>query len=197
LEARSKAAGFHVNRGFDTRQQPKESRVNGLLCQVCAAGLGCLAVSGIIGCGPAADERPAAVEAADDRRIAALVSADTAQLAPLLSADLRYVHSNGTVDDKASFLDLIGSGRTRYVAYDPVGRACSFPGPGMALETGTARLRVENAEGAREMTLAFLAVWRWERGAWRFLAWQSARLPAAADCAEPQQPAAAAAATYN
>jgi len=182
----------------DTRQQQKESRVSGLWREACQVGLACLAVSGIVGCGPAADERPAAVEAADDRRIAALVAADTARLAPLLSADLRYVHSNGTIDDKASFLDLVGTGRTRYMAYDPVGRTVSFPASGIALETGTARLRVENAEGAREMTLAFLAVWRWERGAWRFLAWQSARLPPAGDDRASQQPAASAgSAPYN
>lgn len=172
--------------------------MNGLVRSAIAAWLACLAVCGLFGCGPAADERPAAVEAADDRRIAALVAADTARLAPLLSADLLYVHSNGTVDDKASFLDLVGTGRTRYVAFEPAGRVFSFPAPGMALETGTARLRVENAEGAKDLTLAFLAVWRWERGAWRFLAWQSARLPQAAENRAPQPPAAAAApATYN
>lgn len=172
--------------------------MNGLLRQVCKAGLTCLAVSGLVGCGPLADERPAAVEAADDMRIAALVAADTARLAPLLSAELRYVHSNGTVDDKASFLDLVGSGRTRYVAYEPVGRTVSFAAPRIALETGTARLRVENAEGTRDLVLAFLAVWRWERGAWRFLAWQSARLPPAGDDRASQQPTASAApAPYN
>jgi hypothetical protein len=172
--------------------------VNGLLRSAIAAGLACLAASGLVGCGAAADERPAAVEVADDRRIAALVAADTVRLAPLLSAELRYVHSNGTVDDKASFLDLIGSGRTRYVAFEPAGRAFSFPAPGMALETGTARLRVENAEGARDLMLAFLAVWRWERGAWRFLAWQSARLPPPGDNRAPPPPAAATApAPYN
>ena len=165
--------------------------MNALPRSVIAAGLTCLAVGGLVGCGPLADERPAAVEAADDLRIAALVAADTARLGPLLSADLRYVHSNGTVDDKASFLDLVGTGRTRYVAFEPAGRSFSFPAPGLALETGTARLRVENAEGARDLMLAFLAVWRWERGGWRFLAWQSARLPPAGDNRAAQQPAAA------
>jgi hypothetical protein len=182
----------------DTSQPQKESHVNGLQRSVITAGLTCLAVSSLVGCGPLADERPAAVEAADDVRIAALVAADTSRLAPLLSADLRYVHSNGTFDDKASFLDLVSSGRTRYVAYEPVGRTVSFAAPGIALETGTARLRVENAEGARDLVLAFLAVWRWERGAWRFLAWQSARLPPAGDDRASQQPAASAApAPYN
>jgi len=172
--------------------------VNGLPRSAIAAGLACLAASGLVGCMPAPDERPAAIEVADDRRIAALVATDTATLAPLLSADLRYIHSNGTVDDKASFLDLVGTGRTRYGSYEPVGRTVSFAAPGIALETGTARLRVENAEGAKDLTLAFLAVWRWERGAWRFLAWQSARLPQAAEDRAPQPPAAAAApATYN
>ena len=144
----------------------------------------------VIGCGgpPAAPSR-AAIEAADDARIAAMLAADAKTLAPLLSADLRYAHSNGTVDTQATFLDLIGSGRTRYVAYDLLDRDVTFPAPGIALETGRADLEVETAEGRRAMTLAFLAVWRLERGAWRFLAWQSARLPPPDAATTPAPPA--------
>lgn len=147
----------------------------------------------VIGCGgpPAAPSR-AAVEAADDARIAAMLAADAEALGPLLSADLRYAHSNGTVDTRASFLDLVGSRRTRYVAYDLLDRDVTFPTSGIALETGRADVEVETAEGRRTMTLSFLAAWRWERNAWRFLAWQSARLPSPEPAAAPDPPARAA-----
>jgi ketosteroid isomerase-like protein len=142
---------------------------------------------------PPDDARVAAVAAADDARIAAMVTADLATLTGLLSADLHYAHSNGTVDTRESFLDLIESGRSKYLAYHPIERAYTFPAEGIAMVTGRARVTVENAAGRNELTLSFLSIWRKEVGGWRFLAWQSARLPAASPEAavqpDPQAPA--------
>jgi hypothetical protein len=121
--------------------------------------------------------RAAAVLAADDARIAAMTAADPVALAPLLSPDLRYSHSNGAVDTKASLLELIGGQTTRYVAYRPIEREIRFASPEIALEHGRADLVLEKNGIRTEVTFLFLAVWRFEDGAWRFLAWQSARPP--------------------
>ena len=43
--------------------------------------------------------------------------------------------------------------------------------------TGRTRSKVVKAEGTVEMLLSFLGVWREEKGQWRFLAWQSGRMP--------------------
>jgi hypothetical protein len=43
--------------------------------------------------------------------------------------------------------------------------------------TGRARTRVTIATGEVDAELGFLAVWREEKDGWRFLAWQSCRLP--------------------
>jgi hypothetical protein len=128
--------------------------------------------------GPAVDPRVAAVLAADDARIAAMTAADPTALGPLLSDDLRYSHSNGSVDTKASLLELIGGRATRYVAYHPMDRGFSFPSPEIALEHGRAELVLEKDGQPLEATFLFLAVWRLEDGQWRFLQWQSARPPA-------------------
>jgi hypothetical protein len=45
--------------------------------------------------------------------------------------------------------------------------------------TGRVRIRAATAEGEMENALSFLAVWRKEKGQWRFLAWQSCKLPPA------------------
>ena len=58
-------------------------------------------------------------------------------------------------------------------------REFSFPAPGIALMTGRVRIRVATAEGEMENSLSFLAVWRKEKDQWRFLAWQSCKLPTA------------------
>ncbi len=134
--------------------------------------LACLAVLPV----HAADET-AAIVAADTTRIAAMLKPEQTALEAAFSAELRYAHSNGLVDTKASFLDSLLGGRTKYLAYEPGERTISFPAPGLALMSGRAKLQVEGASGRMEATLSYLAVWRKEDGQWRFLAWQSARLP--------------------
>lgn len=124
------------------------------------------------------------LRAADDERVAAVVAADKARLTTVFSDDLRYAHSTGSVDNKASLVELIASGKSKYLSWKYVERNFTFPAPGIALMTGRARLKISNAEGTSEMTLGFLAVWREEKGQWRFLAWQSCRLPEPAPAAK-------------
>lgn len=119
------------------------------------------------------------VLAADDARIAAMTEGDTEALREVLDDDLHYAHSNGTVDTKASLIELIASGRTKYLEYEPQPRRVTFPVPGIAVVTGRTDVVVENEKGRNALTLSYLALWREVRGAWRFLAWQSARLPPA------------------
>lgn len=123
------------------------------------------------------DPRVAAILAADDARIAAMTAADPAALAPLLSPDLRYSHSNGAVDTRSTFLELIRAKHTRYVAYRPVAREIRFASPEVALEHGRAEVVLEKNGTRTDATFIFLAVWRLENGSWRFLEWQSARPP--------------------
>ena len=126
-----------------------------------------------------ADEvRSTALTAADTERVAAMKSADREKLAAILSDDLRYAHSSGTVDTKQSFIESLTTGRTKYLALDYEERAFTFPAPGIALMTGRAHVKVANATGEADMMLSFLSVWREEHGKWRFLAWQSCKLPA-------------------
>lgn len=148
-----------------------DSRVGGLAAALWLAA--------ILGAQALDDPRVAAVLAADDARIAAMTAADPEALAPLLSPELRYSHSNGTVDTKASLLELIGGKATRYVAYRPVDRGIRFASPEIALEHGRAEVVLEKNGTRTEVTFLFLAVWRLEDGQWRFLEWQSARPPAA------------------
>lgn len=123
-----------------------------------------------------ADE--AAVRAADDARIAAMRQPDKSALGAAFSDELRYSHSNGVVDTKASFIDVLVSGKTKYLGYDHVEREFTFPAPGIALMSGKARIQAESAKGKMDSVLAYLAVWKEEGGQWKFLAWQSCRLPA-------------------
>ena len=129
-------------------------------------------------CIRAEDARTAALAAADDARVAATKTADREKLAEIYSDDLRYAHSSGTVDTKQSYIESLTSGRTKYLTIEYEERTFTFPAPGIALMTGRAHVKVANATGEVDMVLSFLSVWREENGKWRFLAWQSCKLPA-------------------
>ncbi len=118
-----------------------------------------------------------AILRADDARIAAMKSGDKAALEKLLSDDLHYGHSSGVVDTKASFIEALATKKTRYLVYEPENRAVTFPAPDIALMSGKASVKVVSERGEMQAVLGYLAVWRLEQGNWKFLAWQSGRLP--------------------
>ena len=122
------------------------------------------------------DPRLAALRAADDERATATVAADRAKLNAIFSDDLRYAHSTGAVDTKRSYLESIMSGRTKYHAIQFEERNFTFPAPEIALEAGRVHMKTSSSTGETDAIFSFLAVWREEKGQWRFLAWQSCKL---------------------
>ena len=123
------------------------------------------------------DPRLAAVRTADDERVAATVAADGPKLRVIFSDELRYAHSTGAVDTKDSYLESIGSGRTKYRVIEFQERNFALSAPGIALESGRVHMKTTSATGETDAIFSFLAVWREEKGQWRFLAWQSCKLP--------------------
>ena len=117
------------------------------------------------------------LKAADKARVEAMQSGNRAQLGRVFSDELRYAHSNGIVDSKDSLIETLSTGKTKYLAYDYEERHFSFPAPGVALMSGRAHIKAEAGGTLMDNVLSFLAVWREEQGQWRFLAWQSCRLP--------------------
>jgi hypothetical protein len=123
-----------------------------------------------------AADAQAAWRAADDARVAAMISADPAKLAAVFSDDLRYVHSNGKVDTKASFVEALTSGKSKYNAITYEQREFREPVPGLLLVNGRCVARLGKAEPFTVLHLSFLAAYRLEKGTWRFIAWQSCKL---------------------
>jgi hypothetical protein len=128
----------------------------------------------------AADEaKLAAVTAADDARVAAMLTPNQATLDKVLSDDLRYAHSNGKVDTKASLTASLLGGEAKYLSYKYTERAFRFPAPDVAVMAG--RLEVQAKVDGVSMTtgISYLAVWHLEKDGWKFLAWQSCKIPPA------------------
>lgn len=138
-----------------------------------------LALLAALTCSAAEHPELARLTAADDARVAALKAADVKMLSSYLSDDLHYAHSNALVDTKASFLELVGSGKAKYQKLDYVKRDFSFPAPGMATMTGFFDVKAVINETTNETRICFLGVWRQEKGDWKLLAWQTCKVPPA------------------
>jgi hypothetical protein len=130
----------------------------------------------------AADEKLiAAVRAADDERLAATIAGDRARLEAIYSDDLHYAHSNGRVDTKTSQIQGIASSGSRYENFDHKERTFIPAGPGIVLMKGRVMVHQANKKSGDKSTndINYLAVWREEKGKWRFLAWQASKNPEA------------------
>jgi hypothetical protein len=124
-----------------------------------------------------AADASAAWQAADDARVQAMISADPAKLDAAFSNELLYVHSSGKPDTKATFTEALVSGKSKYRAITYEQREFREVAPGLVLMNGRCRVQLGQTAPYNELHLAFLAAYRLERGAWRFLAWQSCKLP--------------------
>jgi hypothetical protein len=132
----------------------------------------------------AEDKAIVAARAADDERLAATKAADPKRLDAIFSGDLRYAHSSGKVDTKASYVKSLTSKSTVYESFDYKERNFTVAAPGIGLMTGRGLIHSANNGQKVENDLNFLAVWREENGQWRFLAWQSNKVPPPAPAAK-------------
>ena len=131
-------------------------------------------------CSDAEHPELARVSAADDARVAAMLAPTREKLAAVLSPELRYAHSNGQVDSKDALIASLTDGSATYSKYAYQDRSFTFPAPGLALMTGRFDVKAVVKGNAAESTIGYLAVWRLEKGEWKFLAWQSCKIPPAA-----------------
>ncbi|MEI6463243.1 MAG: nuclear transport factor 2 family protein [Verrucomicrobiota bacterium] len=133
----------------------------------------------------AANDPADAWRAADDARVQAMVSGDAAQLATVFSDELLYVHSSGKADTKASFTTALVSGKSKYQSVTYEQRDFREVAPGLVLMNGRCRVKLGQTAPFNELYLSFLAAYRLEKGTWRFLAWQSCKMPEAEGAKKP------------
>jgi len=120
----------------------------------------------------------AELNAADDRRAQATVAKDRAALEAIFAADLRYVHSSGTDEDKATYIERACTGWYDYRGLTALRREWRVYGD-TALCHGDVKIDVVARGNAKQFTSRYLQVWRREQGVWKLAALQSTPLPAA------------------
>jgi len=114
--------------------------------------------------------------ALEDKRCAAMTARDADALAAMLHVDLVYTHSSAVVDDKATYVDAIRSGRTRYHSIERSEERVRAYGD-TALVTGNAEIEVDVNGQHKSLRLCYLDVWTRTPQGWKFVAWQSTARP--------------------
>lgn len=115
--------------------------------------------------------------ALEEKRCAAMARNDIAALEDMFHDDLIYTHSSAVVDTRASYLEALKSGHTRYHSVqrsDEKVRVCGDT----ALVTGRAIIDVTVKGEKKHLDTRFLDVWTKTPQGWKFVAWQSTKLPA-------------------
>lgn len=113
----------------------------------------------------------------EDRRFQAMTAGDLATLDQLIADDLRFVHSNGTVEDKHEFLRKLRAGERRYLGYRALAREVRQEG-GFSFVFGEADAEIERPGGAIRTRMTYTAIYR-NAPEPRLMAWHSVKSPAA------------------
>jgi hypothetical protein len=122
------------------------------------------------------DAREPLLRASESTRFQAQVDANAKVLAPLLDDKLEYVHSNGELDSKTSFIESLTTGRRDYVSTTFTIESLRIFGD-VALIRGKAKVTVADNGQSKDLSLGYTDVWVWKDKRWQMTAWRSMRMP--------------------
>ena len=114
---------------------------------------------------------------AETARYAAQTSNDFASMEKLFGDDLTYNHSSAATDSKATYIDSMRSGRTKYRKMTPNGDLKTRTYGCLAIITGTAVYEVTSGGQDRSVPLRFTAIWAKRPSGLEFVSWQSTGIP--------------------
>jgi ketosteroid isomerase-like protein len=122
------------------------------------------------------DARAAAVKAAEIARFAAIEKSDAAATSNLLADDLEYCHSSGMCETKAAYLEMMTSGKRKYVGFAPTIGSVRLFGD-VAVVSGTAKVNVVTDGKPQEFSIGYTDVYVWRDKHWQMTSWRSTRFP--------------------
>ena len=112
----------------------------------------------------------------EERRCAAMTASDLTTLESLLADTLTYTHSSAVIDDKASYIESIRSGRVKYLKVERFDTLSQVYGD-TVITTGRARIDVKVSDIERNLNMRYANVWIKTPKGWQFALWQSTPIP--------------------
>jgi Domain of unknown function (DUF4440) len=142
-----------------------------------------LAILGLVAVGAASAQDCSGTITADEAmkaetaRYAAQSANDFSAMEKLFGNDLTYNHSSAATDNKATYIDSMRSGRTKYRKMTPNGDVNTRTYGCVAIITGTAVYEVTSGGQDRTVPLRFTAIWAKRPSGLEFVSWQSTGIP--------------------
>jgi ketosteroid isomerase-like protein len=110
-------------------------------------------------------------------RFHAMIDKDSEGLDRIIHEDLVYIHSNGSVDSKKSFIEAISSGARYYDDIIVKGAQVRIYGK-VGIINGSCTYQRKTEEGSlNNLSLSYTSVYTKIKGTWKQVSWQSFRLP--------------------
>jgi len=106
----------------------------------------------------------------------AMIDADKPALEKLTAADLSYGHSGGKIEDKATFVDNIVTGKSDFVTIDLADQTVKVSG-NTAIVRHKLTADTNDSGKPGNVKLYILLVWQKQKGDWKLLARQAVKVP--------------------
>jgi len=132
-------------------------------------------IAGIINGAMAQSKEDAAVNAAVENLKKAMIDGDKAGLEKITSDKLSYGHSSGKIEDKASFVDNIVTGKSDFVTIELTNQTVSVSGDA-AIVRHTLSATTNDNGNPGSVKLNILLVWQKQKGQWKLLARQAVKV---------------------
>jgi len=126
------------------------------------------------GVADAADE--AAVEQAAQRLSKAMLDADRAELDALIAPELVYAHSDGRVENKTQFVDVIATKKTIYTSITLSNVKTVVAGDAAIVRFVFDCSYQDEGKPPGAAHLGVMAIWRKQGGSWKLLGRQGYRI---------------------
>jgi ketosteroid isomerase-like protein len=133
-------------------------------------------ISGIISGTMAQNKEEAAVSAAVENLKKAMIDGDKAGLEKITADQLSYGHSSGKVEDKASFVDNIVTGKSDFVTIELTNQTVTVAGDAAIVRHALSATTNDNGN-AGSVKLNILLIWQKQKGQWKLLARQAVKVP--------------------
>lgn len=132
-------------------------------------------IAGIINGTMAQSKEDAAVNAAVENLKKAMVDGDKAGLEKITSDKLSYGHSSGKIEDKATFVDNIVTGKSDFVTIELTNQTVSVSGDAAVVRHTLSATTNDNGNPG-SVKLNILLVWQKQKGQWKLLARQAVKV---------------------
>lgn len=133
-------------------------------------------LTGMVNTTIAQNKDEAAVAAAVESLKKAMIDADKVALQKLAVDQLSYGHSSGKVEDKATFIENIVSGKSDFVSIDLTNQTIAVVGDA-AIVRHTLSAATNDSGHPGNVKLNILLVWQKQKGDWKLLARQAVKVP--------------------